>query len=155
MTDIEEKKKRLEQDKARLQRMAQKIRSEERKKQTQQLIHLGKIVKDAGLGSVDPSALLGAFLEIKERSKEPSTLNGWRAKADLEEQAVEDKVAVVVSFPSQPERNERQILKSHGLKWNDFRQEWQGHCNREKLAKDLNNSKARIEEIDLAAPRWG
>ena len=67
MKDLDQKKKLLEQKKARVRKLEGLIKAQERKEALKKKIHLGEIVENSGLGDLDPPTLFGALLSLKER----------------------------------------------------------------------------------------
>lgn len=149
-TTLDEKKERLEKQKARLVSKEQKIKALERKKELKKAISLGQLLIENGLDEFDRTILLGALLEIKDRSGRAEDLESWRIRAALHIE--ENKIAqsaVIVTFQTSPNKNIQSILKGNGLKWNPFRQEWQGYSHLSSLEESLKNCGANIQVVSL------
>ncbi|NGX46645.1 MAG: hypothetical protein K1000chlam3_00005 [Chlamydiae bacterium] len=144
---LEEKKERLDQQKARLLRKGQKLKTEERKKKIQKLINLGKLINDADLSSLDEVVLKGALSEIKEKSSGKDALENWQKKGQNQIEKAAKQSALIISFPSPPSKELESKLKNLGLKWNPFREEWQGFGELERINVLLKDTNAVIEQI--------
>lgn len=111
---------------------------------------MGQLVAENGLDSFDRDTLLGALLEVKEKSGHADNLESWRERAKLAlEKNIPNEVPVIVTFLTPPNKDVRAILKNSGLKWNPFRQEWQGFSNPTSLREALNTTDAGIQEIAI------
>jgi hypothetical protein len=67
-----------EQQKARLAEQEAKLKDDERKARTRRLIQAGGLIEKAGLLELEPNALYGALLSLRDATKTRST-NGLRS----------------------------------------------------------------------------
>lgn len=142
---ISEKEK-LAETRARLEKKQKLINEKERKIRLKNLIGLGDLITRAGLEDFDHKILLGALLEIKESSKEPTSLKKWEEKQNAW-QTTSHLRRLIVSFEGEPSENGVSILRSRKFKWNPFRQEWYGFGRKEDLETVLGKDHAKITEI--------
>ena len=77
-SSLEQKKKILAQKKARLQKYEALLKAQERKEKLSQRIRIGELAQKAGIDKLAPDVLLGAFMELSERSKDPTLIEQWR-----------------------------------------------------------------------------
>ena len=68
-----------EQQKARLAEQEAKLKADERKARTRQLIQAGGLVDKAGLLELEPNALYGALLSLRERTRDAEQIRQWAA----------------------------------------------------------------------------
>ena len=148
--DLEEEKNKLALKKSRLEAKEKRLKEKERKIRTRRLIELGGIVSKAGIEELNNNALLGAFLDIKEKLKEELTIKKWkdRGAVAFERDKMEHGEALIVSFDAEPSRKAKDTLKTLGLRWNRFRREWQGYGKKDLLATELKEFNPKIEAIE-------
>jgi len=89
-----------EQQKARLAEQEAKLKADERKARTRQLIQAGGLIAKAGLLELEPNALYGALLSLRDSASDPEQLRQWaalggRAFAREARLALEGKEAIV------------------------------------------------------------
>lgn len=151
---LQSKKQKLEQQKAKLGLQEARLKLMERKARTRRLIELGGLLAKVKLDTQPNNVLYGMLLEAKEKIdknvKENSPLEKW-AKIGGEAFAAEqkDKVPVILSFDSKPPSEARNIIRSHGLKWNNIRKEWHGHVeDLKQLKNDIQDYDCQIVEMD-------
>ena len=121
---LEQKKTRLAEEKARLQ-------ADERKARTRQLIQAGGLLDKAGLLELEPNALYGALLSLKDRTADKEQIGQWtalggRAFAREARLAEEDKEAIVLAFPAPLSRDVTTALRTAGFRFNRLLQHWEG-----------------------------
>lgn len=146
--DIEKKKAELKLKKSRLEAQEKLLKLKERKKRTRLLIEIGGLASKAGIDHLNTNTLLGAFLEIKERiekNKKEWTQKGAEA---FEIDQAKNGMAVIVAFPSEPDRETKSLIRAAGLKWNRFRKEWQGRAVQSELEKILKDQEHTMEVLD-------
>jgi hypothetical protein len=148
--DLEEEKKKLALKKSRIEAKEKRLKEKERKVRTRRLIELGGLVSKAGIEELNNNALLGAFLDIKERLKEEPTVKKWKDKgaAAFEKDKAQNGEALIVSFNAEPPREAKNKLRNLGLRWNRFRREWQGYGKKDLLEKELQGFDATIESVE-------
>ncbi len=103
---------------------------------------MGGLVVKGQLDELGVNALFGALLTLPEqKALEPNIIDAWRQKGQSAfEKENQDKVAVIVSFEEKPSAELRAQIRELGLKWNQFRKEWQGHVVLEKMMKGVEYS---------------
>lgn len=145
---LERKKQALELKKNRLKQLESHVKLMERKSRTRRLIELGGLIAKAGLDDLESNALLGALLEIKERTEDVKVVKAWAHKGGAAfAKENNDKSPVIVKFESKPDEEIRYKIRELGLKWNAIRQEWQGYVFLHNLKETLRNQKASISQI--------
>lgn len=124
------KKSSLTQKMNKLKEQEAKIKELERKSRNRKIFELGGLVEKAQLDLLNTNQLYGAFLEIAEKAKNVEVLKNWELKggAAFNSDAKEKGEAVVVTFTEKPSLEIRKQIREFGLKWNSFREEWQGLC---------------------------
>ena len=68
-----------EQQKARLAEQEAKLKADERKARTRQLIQAGGLIDKAGLLELEPNALYGALLSLRDGAGDPEQVRQWTA----------------------------------------------------------------------------
>ena len=101
MATLEERIAKLEAKKAQqqaaidaqLKKLHSQAKTKERKERTRRLIQLGGLVEKAGLGDMDPTALLGMLIQQKDfLEKTPGVFNNWKKQgADFFEKEKEER----------------------------------------------------------------
>ena len=151
MKNVEEQKKKLEQKKNRLNAEATRIKLKERKARTRNLIENGGLITKAQLDHLPTNALYGILISAKEElDKNPELMASWTVKGNKAFNAeTKQTIAVILKFNDEPEKNIRDIIRSHGLRFNRFRQEWYGNINDLDILKThIKNIPHNIEIID-------
>ena len=151
---LQSKKQKLEQQKARIALQEARLKLQERKARTRRLIELGGLLAKVKLDTQPNNVLYGLLLEAKEKIdkdvKDKSQLEKWAqigGAAFAAEQ--KDKVPVILMFDSKPPAEARNIVRSHGLKWNTIRKEWHGHVeNLQQLKTDVSEYDCQIIKME-------
>ena len=144
---LQTKKQKLEQEKAKIGLQEARLKLLERKARTRRLIELGGLLAKVKLDTQPNNVLYGMLLEAKDKIdtsvKDKSQLEKW-AKIGGTAFAAEqkNKVPVIITFQSKPPAEARNLIRSHGLKWNNIRKEWHGHI------EDLKQLKTDVSEYD-------
>jgi hypothetical protein len=130
------KKSSLAQKMNKLKEQEAKIKELERKSRNRKIFELGGLVEKAQLDSLNTNQLYGAFLEIADKSRNAEALKKWELNGGsaFNSDAKEKGEAVVVTFPEKPSLEIRKQIREFGLKWNSFREEWQGLCKIDDIA---------------------
>ena len=120
-----------EQQKARLAEQEAKLKADERKARTRHLIQAGGLVDKAGLLELEPNAIYGALLSLRELAVEPEQVRQWtaiggRAFAREARLAEEGKEAIVLAFPAAPGRDATTALRGASFRFNKLLQHWEG-----------------------------
>ena len=147
---LQSKKQKLEQQKAKIGLIEARLKLMERKARTRRLIELGGLLSKVKLDTQPNNVLYGMLLEAKELIKDKSQLEKW-AKIGGAAFATEqkNKVPVILTFDSKPPAEARNIIRSHGLKWNTIRKEWHGYAeDLKQLKSDVSDYDCQIIEMD-------
>ena len=146
---IDEKKKKLAFKKAKIAMQEQLIKEKERKQRTKNLIKLGALIAKAKIESFEKEEILGALLEIKEKSDDESLRKKWKEKGSAVFESEKEKIgqAIIISFGEMPSTEVRKKLKDNKFRWNAWRKEWQGIGNIEELKNLFKNDRAQIENV--------
>ena len=142
MQVISQLKEKVERNKRKLQKQEMLIKMRERKARTRHLIELGGLIQKADIGHLPSDMLLGALLSLrKQLDQDPPITSIWQSiGSDAFEKEAKDKVGVILKFEAKPTVTLRQKIRSHGLKWNNLREEWYGYL------KDLDDLKADLKD---------
>jgi len=148
-SDLEEEKKKLERKKKKLRIAEQIIKERERRSEIRRHSEIGRLAQKAKIDMMDHSILLGAFLEIAEKSLDPNFLETWKKKAVAFQQKTEesDQEPLAISFQTEPSKRIRDILKGNKFRWNSFRGEYYGLGKKAELETLLSETEVRIEVI--------
>ncbi len=150
---ISTKKQRLERQKNKLHQQESMIKQMERKERTRRLIEMGGLVAKAELDTLDANTLLGGLLTLTEqKAQNPNIVAAWSQKGKAAfAQENQNKVAVIVIFDEKPSAELRTQIRELGLKWNQFRKEWQGHVVLEELQQVVRDIKHTITKVESGA----
>lgn len=141
---LKSKKDSLEKE---LKDIQQKLSTESRKNRVSRLIKLGELFEKSGFSILElenTSRLLGALMQLKEEWENPATHSKWEqmGKQVLNQQTLRP---LAVIFKQDPEDLLKEKLRQLGLRWNKFRQEWQGLANQIEVQEALKNCGAQVE----------
>ena len=144
MQNLDEQKIKLEQKKAKMQLEETRLKLQERKMRTRSLIEKGGLVTKAGLGSLPTNALYGALLSIKkDLDANENLMSGWIVKGNAAfNKEKQNATPVILKFDDEPNKDIKDFIRSHGLKYNKFRGEWYGEV---KDIDGLKNSLGKIK----------
>jgi len=151
MKNVEEQKKKLEQKKNRLNIEETKLKLKERKARTHQLIENGGLITKTGLDHLPTNALYGALLSLKEQINDnDQIIAAWIVKGDKAFNAEKKTFTpVICKFASEPIKEIRDSIRSLGLRWNKFRQEWYGNIqNISALKKTIEDTQHELEILE-------
>jgi hypothetical protein len=141
-----------EQQKARLAEQEAKLKHAERKVRTRRLIEAGGLIEKAGLLELEPNALYGALLSLREGADNKDQVSKWtalggRAFAREARQRDEGKEAIVLTLPTSLGKEITAPLRAAGFRFNKVLQHWEGlarYDEAEKLAKAHGGSARRV-----------
>lgn len=143
------KKLSIEQKINRLKEKEYKLKSMERKNRNRKIFELGGLVAKAKIDHLNSDQLLGAFLTILEQSQNPETLQSWAKKGGIA--FAKDRKnkgnPIIVTFKEKPNAEIRKQLREFGLKWNSFREEWQGITHVDVIQDFINSNNGQIIEV--------
>ena len=141
MLDIKEQKVKLEQKKNRLIAEETRLRLKEQKMRTRHLIEIGGLVVKAGLDHLPTNTLYGALISLSDELKSNDSIrSAWNSKGQTAfNKEKQDKTPVILKFETEPNSDIRDFIRSCGLHYNRFRQEWYGFVN------NLKNLKSKLQ----------
>lgn len=152
MGSLEKEKIKLENSKEKIRIKEKLLKEKERMSNRATINSLGHLFVKTKLSHLDSEILLGALLEIAEKSNDEEALIAWRQKSQHHQKARAgvDEPRVTISFKEQPKLTQeiKTKLKEMKFKWNEFRGEYYGLGNREVLQKLLENYACNIENIE-------
>jgi Conjugal transfer protein TraD len=153
MLDIEEQKLKLEQKKNRLVLEETRLRLKEQKMRTKNLIEIGGLVVKVGLDYLPMNTLYGALISLNDELKNNDSIKAaWTIKGNATlNKEKKDKAPVILKLKNEPSSDIRDFIRSCGLRFNRFRNEWCGMVtNLNNLKSELNNQSCeyKIEVID-------
>ena len=151
MITIEEQKQKLEQKKARMVLEEAKLKIKEEKMRTKSLIEKGGLITKADLDYLPNNALYGGLLFLKKQIEaDENIISRWIVEGN--KQLNKEKkytTAVILKFPEEPNKDIRDFIRSHSLRFNSFRKEWYGNTKSlEELKKSLGKIKYELEIIE-------
>ena len=149
-----------EQQKARLAEQEAKLKTAERKQRTRQLIEAGGLVDKAGLLDLEPNALYGALLSLRDGASDKDQVGKWTARGgrafDREARLRDEgKEAIVLTFPSALDREVTTALRAAGFRFSKVMQHWEGlarFAEAETLAKAHGGTARRIAPAGAQQP---
>jgi Conjugal transfer protein TraD len=151
MSKIEEAKKNLQQKINRLKEKEAKIKIAERKQRTRRLIELGGLVEKAEISDLTTAQLFGAFLQIKDQSKDEKVLISWAKTGETEfnrnKGSMNNEKPILIKFPSEPDAAIRKKLRSFGIRWNSVRKEWEGVADPDAIKVTFIGVEMMLQEI--------
>ena len=145
------KKRNQSKKKNRLSIEETKLKLKERKARTRHLIENGGLITKAGLDHLPSNALYGALLSLKEQiNSNDQIIAAWIVKGDKAFNAEKrTSIPVICKFNSEPIKDIRDAIRSLGLRWNRFRQEWYGNIqNISALKKTIENTQHELEILE-------
>jgi hypothetical protein len=120
-----------EQQKARLAEQEAKLKGAERKARTRRLIEAGGLIDKAGLLELEPNALYGALLSLRDGAGDKDQIGKWTAlggRAFAHEARLRDegKEALVLVFPAALSKDITATLRQAGFRFSKVMQHWEG-----------------------------
>ena len=143
-----------EQQKARLAEEAARLKDAERRVRTRRLIEAGGLIDKAGLLELEPNALYGALLSLRDGAGDKDQISKWAAlggRAFAREARLRDegKEAVVLTFPAPLDREATTALRQAGFRFSKIMQHWEGlarFAEAEALAKAHAGTARRVTQ---------
>ncbi len=136
---LADKKRKIEMQERLLKEKERKIRS----KTINSVIRLAEVSKVTELTSDE---ILGALLEISERSCDVSNREKWKSRASEFHKSSKASPLIVVP-KAEPTKESGKVMKSLGFRWNAFRKEWYGHGNLDEIKKATVSLDAKVEVV--------
>jgi hypothetical protein len=146
-----------EQQKARLSEQEARLRADERKVRTRQLIQAGGLVDKAGLLELEPNALYGALLSLKDSAADKEQIGQWaalggRAFAREARLAEEGKEAIVLAFPAPLDRDATTALRGAGFRFNKLMKHWEGLARFDEASALAATHGGTARRVAVASP---
>ena len=150
-----------EQQKAKLAEQEAKLKDAERKARTRRLIEAGGLMEKVGLLGLEPNALYGALLSLRDGVDDAKKVEQWTAlggRTFLREQRARDegKEPVVLSFPNALPKDSTVPLRAAGFRFNKVFQHWEGLAEfdeAQKLAGAHGGTAKRITPLPAASEK--
>jgi hypothetical protein len=135
-----------EQQKARLAEQEAKLKDAGLRARTRRLIEAGGLVEKTGLLDLDPNALYGALLSLRDGAGDKKQVEQWTAiggRTFAREARARDEgqEPIVLTFPAALAKEATAALRTAGFRFNKVLQHWEGL--------------ARIEEARQLAKQHG
>lgn len=147
MSSLAEKSElKLKQLKAKVEEEKKRIQIRKNKEESRKLIEKGKIIRESALSNWDKETLLGAMIEIKERSLEEESLHLWKKRGKERLDKNQNK-QLIVSFKKEINEEVKILLKKMHFYWNRFRKEWYGKGKKAELSEKFKSLEIVIEEV--------
>jgi hypothetical protein len=149
--EVESQKIKLEQKKARVSMEETKLKIKERKMRTRALIEKGGLITKAGLEHLPSNALYGGLLSLKkDLDANENLLSSWIVHGNAAfNSETKNSIPVILKFDDEPSSDIRTFIRSHGLRFNRFRQEWYGNTTTlDELRESLGKIKYDLEIIE-------
>jgi hypothetical protein len=148
-----------EQQKARLAEQEAKLKDAERRARTRRLIEAGGLIDKAGLLELQPNALYGALLSLRDGAADNDQISRWTAlggRAFAREARLRDagKEAIVLTFPAALAKEATTTLRAVGFRFNKVLQHWEGLARFEdadSLVKAHGGTARRVATPQAAA----
>lgn len=134
-----------------LEKREKMLKEKERKIQTKKLIRSGELISLAQIEHLDPVALLGALLEIREKAEDKNTIKEWTSKgqASLAIDQIENAQQLILAFEAELSSEIKSTLKKLKFKWNPFRKEWYGLGKREEIESIFKDCGVHVKILSL------
>lgn len=144
---INKKREHINQLMDKLEKKQKMLKEKGRKIHTRKLIKAGELISRAGIEHLDPTTLLGALLEIKERSLDENNIKSWSAKGEV--LLIRDKQdgiqPLILTFGAEPSTLAKSTLKNLKFKWNPFRKEWCGYGKKDEIESIFKDMAVKVE----------
>jgi hypothetical protein len=147
-----------EQQKARLAEQEARLKDAGRRARTRQLIEAGGLVDKAGLLALEPNALYGALLSLRDGADDTGQVATWTAlggRAFAREARARDegKEPVVLTFPGALPKEATPPLREAGFRFNKVLQHWEGMARfeaAETLAVTHGGTARRVSPLPIS-----
>ena len=150
--NIIEKKTALAQKMNRLKEQDAKLKEQERKSRNRKIFELGGLVLKAKVEHLPSNQIYGALLEIAEQANDETTLKRWEQKggAVFNQEEKEKGQPIAVTFNDKPSLETRKKIRELGLRWNSFREEWQGVSKVEHIQQEIESLGGILHIVKLS-----
>ena len=152
MDNLEKARKKLAQDKARLENNERLLKLKEGKLRISRLIRVGELLEKANLDKVDHNTLMGALLSIAEQLQNQNVSAQWQTAGEKFLVPIKKDIADVgtpleISFDTPPPPEIIKALRSNGFRKNSIRGAWEGRGNKKAMEEIIVPHKGTLKEI--------
>ena len=145
-----------EQEKARLAEKEAKLKADGRKAHNTRIYQAGRLVEKAGLLELEPNALYGALLSLKEGASGKEQVAQWAAlggRAFAREARLRDegKEPIVLSFPTLLPKDATAKLRAAGFRFSKVFQHWEGMATPDEAAALGADNSGTVRRINAPA----
>lgn len=153
----------LEAQKVRIAETEAKLKIEARKARDRKLYAAGGLVEKALLLDLEPNALYGALLSLRDGAADKDQVANWAAlggRSFAREARLRDegKEPIVLTFPAPLPKTATTALRAAGFRFSSVLQHWEGLAkpeDAEALAAEHGGSARRVGAVEVAAPKLG
>ena len=142
-----------EQQKARLADQEAKLKDAGRKVRTRRLIEAGGLIEKTGLLDLEPNALYGALLSLRDGASDKDQVGKWTALGGRSFARDEGKEPVVLTFPNALPKEATAPLRAAGFHFNKVLQHWEGMTrvdDAQRLAATHGGTARRVAPAPLS-----
>ena len=145
-----------EQEKARLAEKEAKLKADGRKARNTKIYQAGGLVEKAGLLELDPNALYGALLSLKEGASGKDQVTQWAAlggRAFAREARLRDegKEPIVLTFLTPLPKDATAKLRAAGFRFSKVFQHWEGMAMPDEAAALAADNSGTVRRINAPA----
>lgn len=140
------RKTNIEEKISKLKELEKKLRWREKQASQKQLLDIGKLAEKTEIAKLDHKVLVGAFMEIFEKSSDNNIVAGWLKKSEEINRANPNN-RLILSFHEPISEEVKDKLKSTGFRWNKFRCEYYGFGEKLTISSLLKGIDFKLEEI--------
>ena len=145
-----------EQEKARLAEKEAKLKADGRKARNTKIYQAGGLVEKAGLLELEPNALYGALLSLKEGASGRDQVTQWAAlggRAFAREARLRDegKEPIVLTFSTPLPKEATAKLRTAGFRFSKVFQHWEGMATPDEAAALAADNDGAVRRINATA----
>ena len=144
MSVLDKLKKVIDERKQEIKNKEKILREREKRSGQKKLIEFGRLIMQTKLDGIEEKALLGALYEIADKSTDASNLKKWVEYSNRQSPST-NTTRLTISFKNPPSAEDKNFLKGLGLRWNSFRGEYYGYCDKKKLENAFKKCECKIE----------
>jgi hypothetical protein len=124
---------------------------------TRRLIQAGGLIEKAGLLELEPNALYGALLSLRDGAQQKDQVSQWAAlggRAFAREARLQDegKDAIVLTFPAAIARDATMLLRADGFRFNKVLQHWEGLAHYDEAQKLATAHGGALRRVATSQP---
>ena len=151
MYNLDQKLKREEQLKARLQKTQAGLKKLQEEQRNKKIWKHGIYAEKAEIDSLDDKTFMGALLSIKSKSGDPKQLNEWLKAGEQfldSNKPKQDKGSPFeITFKDPPSPEVKKALRENGFKFNAIRGVWEGRGHKDLITELVSAHKGILKEI--------